>query len=116
VREEFMGEHIVEREGRRYIRQGALDAGSVEDVRLEGDGLDAEIVALFRVDERPGRLFGWRMPVWPTPTPDPEDPDTGPEGWAFLLMIELREDRDLAVPNTTGDPDADGVTWLVLGG
>lgn len=115
ARESFMGEHIIERDGRRYVQQGALEAGSVDDVRMEGDGLDLEIVVVFRVDERPGRVFGWRMPVWPTPTPDPDDAYTGPEGWADLLVIELWEDRDLAVPKTTGDPDTDGVTWVGTG-
>jgi hypothetical protein len=112
ARESLMGEYTVERDGRRYIRQGALEAGSVDDVRMEGDGPDVEIVVLFRVDERPGRVFGWRMPVWPTPTPDPEDDYTGPEGWADLLVVELWEDRDLVVPKATGDADADGITWL----
>jgi hypothetical protein len=112
VRETFMGEWTVGEGDRQYIGQGALEAGSVDDVRMEGDGLDVEIVVLFRVDERPGRVFGWRMPVWPTPTPDPDDYYTGPEGWADLLAIELREDRDLVVPRTTGDPDPDGITWL----
>jgi hypothetical protein len=113
AREAFLGEHIVECDGRQYTRQGALEAGSVDDVRMEGDGLDVEIVVLFRVQERPGRLFGWREPVWPTPTPDPDDSYTGPEGWADLLVIELWEDRGLVVPRTTGAPDPDGVTWLV---
>jgi hypothetical protein len=112
ARVSVMGEYIVERHGRREVRQGALDRGFVEDVRMEGDGLDVQIVVLFRVDERPGRVFGWRMPVWPTPTPDPEDDYTGPEGWADLLVVELWEDRDLVVPKATGDADADGITWL----
>jgi hypothetical protein len=111
AREAFMGEWTVERDGRRYVRQGALEAGSVDDVRMAGEGLDVEIVVLFRVDERPGRVFGWRMPVWPTPTPDPDDSYTGPEGWADLLVVELWEDRDLVVPRVTADPDGDGVTW-----
>jgi hypothetical protein len=115
VRESLMGEWTVGEGGRQHIRQGALDAGSVDDVRMEGDGLDVEIVVLFRVDERPGRVFGWRMPVWPTPTPDPDDPYTGPEGWADLLAIELWEVRGLDVPRTAGDPDADGVTWVDSG-
>jgi hypothetical protein len=116
IREAFMGEYIVECDGRRFIRQGALKAGSVDDVRMEGDGLDVEIVVVFRVDERPGRVFGWRMSVWPTPTPDPDDSYTGPEGWADLLVVELWEARDLGVPRATGAPDPDGVTWLVPGG
>lgn len=89
VRESFLGDWTVERAGRRYVRQGALEAGSVEDVRLDGGGMDVAIVVLFRFDERPGRVFGWRMPVWPTPTPDPDDSYTGPEGRAELLVVEL---------------------------
>jgi hypothetical protein len=112
VRESFMGEWTVREGARQYTRQGALDAGSVDEVRMEGGGLDVEIVVLFRVDERPGRVFGWRIPVWPTPAPDPDDPDTGPEGWPFLLAIELCEARDLHVPLATGDPDAGGITWV----
>jgi hypothetical protein len=112
VRESFIGEVTVGEGDRQYTRQGALEAGSVDEVRMEGGGLDVEIVVLFRVDERPGRVFGWRIPVWPTPTPDPDDPDTGPEGWPFLLAIHLYEARDLNVPRATGDPDADGITWV----
>ena len=116
AREAFMGEYTIKRADHQYTRQGALEAGAVDDVRMDGDGLDVEIVVLFRVDERPGRLFGWRMPVWPTPTPDAHDSYTGPEGWADLLVVELWEDRDLLLPTTTGAPDPDGVTWLVPGG
>jgi hypothetical protein len=112
ARESFMGEYTVERDGRRDVRQGALDGGSVDDVRMDGEGLDVEIVVLFRVDERPDRVFGWRMPVWPTPTPDPDDSYTGPEGWADLLVVELWEDRDLVVPRVTHEPAEDGVTWV----
>ena len=64
-----------------YTRQGALEAGAVDDVRMEGDGWDVEIVVLIRVDERPGRVRLAEAPVWPTPTPDLDDSYTGPEGW-----------------------------------
>lgn len=79
VRESFRGEWIVGEGDRQHTRHGALDAGSVDEVRMEGGRADVEIVVLFRVDERPGRVFGWRMPVWPTPTPEPDDSYTGPE-------------------------------------
>jgi hypothetical protein len=82
----MMGEWTITPEnGPAYTRQGVLDRGSVDDVRLEGDGLDAALVVLFRSDDRPGCVFGWRYAIWPAESPDPEDPDTTPEGWAGCL-------------------------------
>jgi hypothetical protein len=48
-----------------YTRLGVSEHGSVDDVSLEGDGTDAALAVLFRSDARPGRVFGWRVPVWP---------------------------------------------------
>jgi len=95
-----------------YTRQGVLDRGSVDDVRLEGDGVEAALVVLFRSDDRPGCVFGWRCPIWPVPSPDPEDDDSTPEGWASDLALMLRELRDVPPGLPTCDPDTQGVIWV----
>ncbi len=95
-----------------YTRQGVLDGGSVDDVRLEGDGLEAALVVLFRSDDRPGCVFGWRCPIWPAPSPDPEDDDSTPEGWARDLAVTLRELHDIPPRLPTCDPDTEGIIWV----
>jgi hypothetical protein len=95
-----------------YTRQGVLERGSVEDVRLEGDGLEAVLVVLFRSDDRPGCVFGWRCPIWPVPSPDPEDADSMPEGWASILAGGLRELRDIPPGLPTCGPDTQGIIWV----
>ena len=107
AQESMMGEQTVIPDGAlAYTRQGALERGSVDEVRLDGDGLDVDLVVLFRSDDRPGCVFGWRMPIWPTPIPDPEDPYTVPKGWADLLAIELVEFCDAFPGLPACDPDA----------
>jgi hypothetical protein len=106
---------ITPESGPPYTRQGVLDRGSVDEVRLEGEGLDAALVVLFRSDDRPGCVFGWRLPIWPVPSPDPEDPDSTPEGWAFILALNLRALRDARPGLPPCDPDANGITWVGTG-
>lgn len=117
----MMGEWTITSEDEpAYTRQGVLDRGSVDDVRLEGDGVDAALVVLFRSDDHPGCVFGWHYPIWPAQSPNPEDPDTTPEGWAGILALELREILDLDIPefpdvrpgHSSCDPHAQGITWV----
>jgi hypothetical protein len=88
----MMGEWTVEPgDAPGYTRLGVLERGSVDDVRLERDGTEAALVVLFRSDDRPDCVFGWRMPIWPTPPPDGSDDDDGtPEGWAYIVSLNLR--------------------------
>ena len=95
-----------------YTREGMLEHGSVDDVRLEGDGLEAALVVLFRSDDRPGCVFGWRCPIWPAPSPDPDDDDGMPEGWALDLAAGLRELRDVPSGLPTCDSDTQGIIWV----
>jgi hypothetical protein len=110
---EMMGEWTVTPDDApAYTRQGVLDRGSVDEVRLQGDGLEAALVVLFRSDDRPGCVFGWRCPVWPVPSPDPDDTDSLPEGWAWILAAGLPELRVVPPGLPTCDPDADGIIWV----
>lgn len=109
----MMGERTVEPEDApAYTRLGVLERGSVEDVRLEGDGAEVALVVLFRSDDRPGCVFGWRIPIWPVSPPD--DPEMGtPEGFASMLSLELMELVEAAPGLPASDPDAEGMTWIV---
>lgn len=106
----LMGEWSVEPDDApAYTRLGVSEHGSVDDVSLEGDGTERALVVLFRSDARPGRVFGWRVPVWPTSPPD--DPEEGtPEGCAFILSLNLMEFVDLpdclpaAIPTPGASP------------
>jgi hypothetical protein len=110
---DMMGEWtITPDDAPAHTRQGVLERGSVDDVRLKGDGLDATLVVLFRSDDRPGCVFGWRCPIWPVPSPDPEDPYSTPEGWAWILAIGLPELRDARPGLPARDPDAQGIIWV----
>jgi hypothetical protein len=109
----LMREWTVEPDdGSAYTRRGVSEHGSVDDVGLDGEGPDTALVVLFRCDARPGRVFGWRVPVWPTSPPD--DPDEGtPEGSAFILSVNLPELIDHPDRLPAYDPDARGITWIV---
>jgi hypothetical protein len=113
ARSSMMGEWTIEpQEAAPFTRSGVLDTGSVDDVRLEGDGTDTTLVVLFHSDDRPGCLFGWRISIWPAPAPD--DPVMGtPERWGHLLSLELVELVDAPPGLPACDPDADGITWIV---
>jgi Domain of unknown function (DUF4279) len=115
ARASMMGEWTVEPDDSPpYARLGVLERGSVDDVRLEGDGVDVSLVVLLRSDERPDCLFGWRVPIWPVPAPnDPDDGDGTPEGDAFVLSVNLMELIDLPACLPAPDPDAQGITWIV---
>ena len=44
----------------------------------------------------------------------PEDPDEGtPEGYAFILSVNLMELVDLPASLPGSDPDARAITWIV---
>ena len=117
---EMMGEWTVTPDDApAYTRQGMLERGSVDDVRLEGDGLEAALVVLFRSDDRPGCVFGWRCPIWPAPSPDPEDPDStrrdGPGSWlsGFPSSATLRPAFRPAIPTPRESLGfgTDAATW-----
>jgi hypothetical protein len=113
ARELMMGEWTVEPDDAPAYKQlGVSEHGSVDDVRLEDNGTEVALVVLFRSDDRPGCVFGWRIPVWPAPAPD--DPDEGtPEGYAFILSVNLMELVDLPASLPGSDPDARAITWIV---
>lgn len=113
ARELMMGEWTVEPDDApAYTQLGVSEHRSVDDVRLEDDGTEVALVVLFRSDDRPGCVFGWRIPVWPAPAPD--DPDDGtPEGCAYILSVNLMELVDLPASLPACDPDSRGVTWIV---
>ena len=109
----MMGEWAVEpTDGLADTRVGVLERGSVDDVRLEGNGTEAALVVRFRSDDRPGRVFGWRIPIWPVPAPN--DPEMGtPEGHASILSLDLVELVEAAPGLPACGPDAQGITWIV---
>lgn len=110
---EMMGEWtVIPEDAHANTRQGVLERGSVDEVRLDNEGLDAALIVLFRSDDRPGCVFGWRIPIWPAPTPDPEDVDSTPEGWAWILAMNLTELRDASPGLPSCDPDDQGITWV----
>jgi hypothetical protein len=109
----IMGEWTVEPEDApAYTRLGVLERGSADDVRLEGDGTEVALVVLFRSDDRPRCVFGWRVPIWPVPPPD--DPEMGtPEGFASIVSLNLVELVEAAPGLPACDPDVEGITWIV---
>jgi hypothetical protein len=109
----MMGEWTVKlKDAPPYTRLGVLERGSVDDVRLEGDEAEMALVVLFRSDDRPGCVFGWRIPIWPVSPPD--DPEMGtPEGFASMLSLDLMELVEAAPGLSACDPDARGITWIV---
>ena len=65
---------------------GGLPEGKVESVEIEGQGIDRTIVVLFRLNDHPGSLFGWRIPIWRFfAAEDCESPEDGVE----LLPVYL---------------------------
>lgn len=94
--------------GRRI--RGALPDGSVDSIELVGEGEATTLVIVFRTGERPGRVFGWRVPVWPAP--DPYSPVTGtPEWFGTLFGVYLNEWIN-TIPFEEQQRDGDGVEWI----
>jgi hypothetical protein len=78
------------------------------EVDLERAGDDTCLVMRFGLADRPGRRFGTRVPLWPSPHPDDYEGD--PE-WSDMLPALLAASLDSA-QQLAADPDADGVTWV----
>lgn len=80
---------------------------------MEGAGTEAAaLVVLFRSDDRPDCVFGWRIPIWPVPAPDDCEMGT-PEGWGYMLSLDLVDLIEAAPGLPVCDPDSQGITWIV---
>ena len=89
---------------------GEFDGGAVtvENVALDGEGSDTRVAVRFRIADRPGRLFGYDVKVWPSPHPDDYE-GTPDRGWMVPDWITAA----IAAPGRLdGEPDAQGITWL----
>lgn len=89
------------------------DMGEVDSVSLVGDGADTKLAVIFRVENRPGRVFGWRIPIWPAP--DPQDDMAGsPESLAGLFPVYLDEAiNTIPFHHEIQTPDHDGIEWVL---
>jgi hypothetical protein len=91
---------------------GGLPDGKVESVEIEGVGVDRAIVVLFRLNDEPDALFGWRVPIWRRFAPvEGEMPEDGVE----LLPVYLDETISSSPRNTwASEPDERGICWIRL--
>lgn len=106
-----ISKHEYEHQVLEVARAALRDVGgavTIEALSLEGEGLDVEIVVLFRLADRPGARFGSRWQLWPSPHPD--DYEGTPE-WGTLLPTFIA--IDVAEPSRlAGQPDAGGIIWI----
>jgi hypothetical protein len=97
---------------RSVIVRVSAAGGSSRALGGQGADAEAELVVLCRSEDRPGCVFGRRIPIWPAPAPDDCEMGT-PEDWGHMLSLDLVE-RVEAAPGLPGcDPDAQGITWIV---
>jgi hypothetical protein len=92
----------------RRIMLGPQLDGYVQSVEL--DDAASMLVVLFGVHHLPGRVFGWRVPMWPAS--QPRDVDDASADFAVLLpvyLMELINDLPHAVRIS---PDESGVEWV----
>lgn len=90
---------------------------TIDEVRLEQGRPEGDIVViLFREAERPQCVFGFRAPAHePTPQllPDGQLGESDdPEGWAFVIMANLREHIEAADMGLPEDCDPNDITWI----
>ncbi len=90
---------------------------TIDEVRLEEGGPEGDtVVILFRELGRPHCVFGFRtLAHEPTPQllPDGRRGEIDDaEGWAFVIMVNLREHIEAADMGLPGDCDANGITWI----
>jgi hypothetical protein len=114
ARASMMGEWTVEPDDAPpYTRLGVLERGSVDEVRLESAETEAAaLVVLLRSDDRPNCVFGWRIPIWPVPAPNHREMGT-PEGWGYMLSLDLVDLVEAPPGLPACDPDAQGITWIL---
>jgi hypothetical protein len=98
---------VAHRHGR-----GGLPDGKVESVEMDGQGSDTSLVVLFRLNEYPGDLFGWRIPTGSAPH---NDDNGSPEDWALFMPMEL-EETIYGSPRSawSSEPDERGIFWIRL--
>ncbi len=96
-------------EAARRVFPGPALEGDVQSFAL--DQAESMLVVVFTAHHLPGRLFGWRVPIWPAP--HPSDRMTGTvDGLAVVLSVHLMElinDLPHAVRLST---DETGVEWV----
>ena len=100
-------EHVVSNVRRSLAEQG-IGGLRMQDLRLEGTYPKTELVLIFSHDERPGCIFGYRMPVWSSDPEERKDPYFPSMGFIINLREEI-EAPDLGLP---ADCSSETVTWI----